>query len=449
MNVQQNLRGERKRMNDSAVPSEEKGYFEQVPSAFGDPVKVDPLMEQYPEIEKYKEITSNDNYEKISIKPVGRRFSENRYRAIVENSMDNIYICEAKTGRIIESNRSMQQLLGYSEEEMLNLSAFDFLDHPKKNIERYIGMVLEEGHLRVRNRRYRRKDGSLVDIEATCVLIREDGKDLLCVVSRDITERIKHERMLVDERNRAEFYLDILCHDIGNLHQGIAGFVKLCKEFEGDPYRSRNCIENIDALSLKSVNLSNNLKILAGIGLSPGNLVKIDPNRMILSSIKSVRSSIPWKKPVFKVDIPYNISIAANPVIERAFYNVIHNAVKYQTDLDPKVMIIGQKTEDGYLRISIKDRGYGIPHSLRTEVLNRDNLRKKHGGLGLLVVRTLVEKSGGLVWIEDREGGKGTVVVIELPISDYLYEKSKQDDYKENESLQNQKRYSSLPIQYL
>ena len=168
----------------------------------------------------------------ISLGPDTSQYSERRYRAIIENSMDNIYICEARTGRIIEANESMQKLLGYSEEEMIGLRVFDFLDHPQDNVEGHIQTILDKGSLKIRNRRYRRKDGSIVDIEASCCLIKENGMDLLCVISRDVSDRIAREKMLVEERNRAELYLDILNHDIGNLHQGILGFVKLSKHFK-------------------------------------------------------------------------------------------------------------------------------------------------------------------------------------------------------------------------
>lgn len=441
-------RGERKRMDNSAVPSEERGYFEQVDPPFVKPTGADPLMEHYSGKDKDGEFSSCGPYEKNTIGSRGEVIHDKRYRAIVENSMDNIYICDAKTGKIIESNRSMQQLLGYSEEEMLELSAFDFLDHSKENIERHIGIVLEEGYLKVRNRRYRRKDGSLVDIEATCVLIRENDRELLCVVSRDITDRIEYERMLCEERNRAEFYLDILCHDIGNLHQGIVGFVKLCKEFEEDPKRAKKCIENIEALSLKSINLSNNLKTLAGIGISQDKKIEIDLNRIIKSSINTVRSSIPWKEPIFEVDMPEKVYITANPAIEFALYNVIHNAVRYQLDLDPLVQITCRETGKGYIRITVLDKGSGIPHSLRKEILNRDNLSKKHGGLGLLVVRTLVEKSDGEVRIKEGERGQGTVIEIELPLS-MTYNNNSDRGKISKRTVRRYDRANMMPVQYL
>ncbi|MDG6225001.1 MAG: PAS domain-containing sensor histidine kinase [Candidatus Thermoplasmatota archaeon] len=345
------------------------------------------------------------------------KYHETRYRAIVENSMDNIYICDADSGRVIESNGSMQRLLGYSRGEMERMTVFDFLDHPKDDVKAFIQRIFEKGTLKIKDRRYRRKDGSLVDIEATCCAIDEGGRRLLCVVSRDMREIKEYEKKLVEERNRAELYLDILGHDIGNLHHGIMGFVGLCKQFEGDPEKLGCYINSIDSLTMRSVHLVQNLNYLSSIASQPEELVEIDPGAVISSCIETVRGSIPWKAPVFEVDMPSDITVMADPNIEHAFYNILHNAVKYQDPQMPLIKITSRETGDGYLLIRVRDFGRGIPPSMQREVLNRTDLKKKHGGLGLSVVRALVDRSAGNVWIEDPNDGKGgVIVVIELPV---------------------------------
>lgn len=380
------------------------------------PSMMESIVEECPVMEQESDApVTYDSYDIVSLG--GQRGDQinDRYRAIVENSMDNIYICEVGTGKIIESNSSMRELLGYSDDEMDELTVFDFIDHPRYNIEGYIRLIQEKGHLRIRNRRYRRKDGSLVDIEATCSLLKEDDRTLLCVVSRDMTEILEHERMLVEERNRAEFYLDVLSHDIGNLHQGILGFVKMCKKYDGDQNRSRSCIDNIDILTMRSVHIVNNLKVLSRIEDEQADMVGLYPEPLIRTCINMVKTSIPSKEPSFVIDIPKK-RILADPNIKYAFYNIIHNAVKYQVAERPEVRISARESLDGYLRFSIKDHGRGIPFSLRSEIFKREQLNKKHGGLGLSVAGSLVQRSRGMIWIENLDDPGGTVVVIKLPM---------------------------------
>lgn len=409
---------ERIHMDEATVPPyDSECYQNEVSPKIEQMDLVERMSVQYPEIDGEQEAYFNSPYIMTSIETNRSHYSENRYRAIIENSMDNIYICEARSGRIIETNESMRKLLGYSKEEMIGLRVFEFLDHPVENVEGHIQTILKKGTLKISDRRYRRKDGTLVDIEASCCVIREKDQDLLCVVSRDVSYRIEREKKLVEERNRAEFYLDILNHDIGNLHQGIMGFVKMCKYYQEDPYKTKSLIGSIDTLTMRSVHMANNLKILAKIGTDPNEIKDFEPNRLIKSCIKSVREAIPLKDPDFKIDISEKRMILADKDIEYAFYNVIQNAVKYQDTDEPVVEIFGRESRTDTIRISVSDKGCGIPISLREEVLNRDSLNKKHGGLGLSVVRSLVDRSGGSVWIKDPKEGKGTVMVIELPLA--------------------------------
>ncbi len=403
-------------MEEVAAPTKDSGGYD-ISQNKEQKALVERMSVQYPEIDGEQEANVYSPHKVISFGSYESRYNEKRYRAIIENSMDNIYICDAETGMVIETNESMQKLLGYSKEEMIGLRVFDFLDHPQDNVEEHIQTILEKGSLKIRNRRYRRKDGTLVDIEASCCLVKENGRDLLCVISRDVSDRIRREKNLVEERNRAEFYLDILNHDIGNLHQGIMGFVKMCKYYEEDPYKTKSLIGSIDTLTMRSVHMANNLKILAKVGMYSNNMTDFEPNRLIKSCIETVREALPLKDPDFKIDIPVKRMILANPNIEYAFYNVLHNAVKYQDTDEPIVEIYGRESGTDTVRIFVKDKGCGIPVSLLEEVLNRDSLNKKHGGLGLSVVRSLVDSSGGSVWIEDQEKEKGTLIVIELPLT--------------------------------
>jgi PAS domain S-box-containing protein len=347
------------------------------------------------------------------------RYSKTRFKAIIENSMDNIYICDSETGRIIETNRSMRSLLGYTSEELHNMSVYDILDHSDNDVDAHIGMVLENETLKISSRRYKKKDGSVVDIEATCSVLEENSRKLLCVISKDVSDRIRRDRMLIEERNRAELYLDILNHDIGNLHQGILGFIKLCRHHEGDQGRLNWYLQCIDDLTMRSVHLARNLKTLTNIKMDTPNIISIDPATMVSSCIGSVKKSIPMKDPEVIVDMPNGKKILAIEGIDFAFYNVIHNAVKYQNEKKPVVEITASETSDGFLIISVKDRGRGIPLSLQTEVFNREELNKKHGGLGLSVVRSLVEISGGKVWIEGNVGENGTNMMIQLKMVNY------------------------------
>jgi PAS domain S-box-containing protein len=61
--------------------------------------------------------------------------SEERYRAVMEQSVEAIYLYDAQTKRVLESNAAFQKMMGYSEEELLGMRIYDFIDHHVEDID--------------------------------------------------------------------------------------------------------------------------------------------------------------------------------------------------------------------------------------------------------------------------------------------------------------------------
>jgi PAS domain S-box-containing protein len=124
------------------------------------------------------------------------RESEERYRAVVEQAAEGIFLFEAATGDVLESNAAFRELLGYTTGELLRTRIYDFIAHDRESIDSNIRLILSEGSRFVGERRYRCKDGSLVDVAVTASLISYGGKKVICTVIRDVTERVAAFRLL-------------------------------------------------------------------------------------------------------------------------------------------------------------------------------------------------------------------------------------------------------------
>jgi PAS domain S-box-containing protein len=122
--------------------------------------------------------------------------SEERYRTVVEQAADCIFLVDAHSGAILETNAAFERLLGYGEEEALDLTVYDLAAHDRESEERNVRRALREGSLSVGERSYRRKDGSLLDVEVGISAMRQAGLEVLCVVAHDITERKETENSL-------------------------------------------------------------------------------------------------------------------------------------------------------------------------------------------------------------------------------------------------------------
>ena len=117
--------------------------------------------------------------------------SERRYRTVVKQAAEGIFIVDIDTKLILEANAAYRNLLGYTAQDMLGLglTLYDVVAHDRKSIDLYLAQIQEEGVHFIGERRHRRKDGSLVDVEVSSSVISYGGGEALCVIVHDITER--------------------------------------------------------------------------------------------------------------------------------------------------------------------------------------------------------------------------------------------------------------------
>jgi PAS domain S-box-containing protein len=121
------------------------------------------------------------------------RQSERLYRTVIEQARENIFLVDVETRRIVESNPAFRRTLGYAEEELEGMTLYDIVAADRESIDRNVRRVLEQKGHSIGERKYRRKDGSLADIEVSASIILRDGRETLCVVAHDVTERKKNE----------------------------------------------------------------------------------------------------------------------------------------------------------------------------------------------------------------------------------------------------------------
>lgn len=132
-----------------------------------------------------------------------RRESQERYRAVVEQASEGILLFEIDAGRIVDANQSTLTLLGYTREELLDLTIFDIVSHDPSTIRANIARTVAQSHAPIGERLYIRKDGSMVDVEVAATCITVAGRQVLSVIIRDITERKRAQEALQRERNFA------------------------------------------------------------------------------------------------------------------------------------------------------------------------------------------------------------------------------------------------------
>jgi len=136
----------------------------------------------------------NDMLMALEASQVKQRESQERYQKVIEQASEGIFLADAANKRILEVNSALCRLLGYSRFELLNLSVYDIVPYSVDQMNNLAERMRSQKQVGPEEINYRRADGSLVDVEITTTTILTQGREVFCVVVRDITERLAAER---------------------------------------------------------------------------------------------------------------------------------------------------------------------------------------------------------------------------------------------------------------
>lgn len=136
------------------------------------------------------------------------RESEERYRAVVEQSAEGIFLVDVISRRILEANSAYLNLLGYTNEEILKLTIYEIVPIDREIIDSRIERVLREKHLYIRESQHLRQDGSFVYVSISISLISYRGRKVLCMVVHNLTEHKLAQEALQNSEARLRLTLE-------------------------------------------------------------------------------------------------------------------------------------------------------------------------------------------------------------------------------------------------
>ncbi len=157
------------------------------------------------------------------------REREERFRAVVEQSGDGIYMMDVLTLEVVECNEAFCRITGYTMDDARELTAFNLIVDEYSAINRRVSAILTSNDPNSDERTYRRRDGSTIDVLASASLISYGGKRAICTIIRDISDRKKMER----EREELIKELQAALSNIRTL-SGLIPICSNCKKIRDD-----------------------------------------------------------------------------------------------------------------------------------------------------------------------------------------------------------------------
>lgn len=233
----------------------------------------------------------------------------------------------------------------------------------------------------------------------------------------------RQEEELVETKAEAEFYLDLMSHDIRNLTQIGVGYIELALE-SPDAGEIRSLMEKAQEALQGTADIVDNVRKLQEVQQRKAENKVVNLSE-VLSCLLSRYTISTSREITINLKTMPRSEVWANDLVIDVFSNLINNAIKHSDPKKPltvdirldRVMNIGTNS----IRCTIEDNGPGISSRAKNNIFMRFQRgdTKAHGkGLGLHIARTLVEDYGGKIWVEDRMPGdysKGARFVVVLP----------------------------------
>lgn len=368
------------------------------------------------------------------------RTSEIRYRRLFESARDGILILNAASLKITDVNPFMMELLGYSHDEFMGKELWEIgLFSDKAASQQAFRELQLNGYLRYEDLPLQTTDGKLREVEFVSNVYDEDRHPVIQCNIRDITERKHAEeergRLLASaQAARAEAdtansikdeFLATVSHELRTPLTSILGWSQLLVSGKLDEQESKRALETILRNARAQREIIDDLLDISRIitGKLRLEVHSVEMDRIIEAVVEGVRPAADARKIDLRTAIDQGIGrISGDPDrLQQIIWNLLSNAIKF-TPEGGRVEVRLQR-HDSDVEITISDTGQGIDPELLLHVFDRfrqfdSSSRRRHGGLGLglSIVRQLVELHGGTVTAESPGAGGGTTFKVMLPV---------------------------------
>jgi PAS domain S-box-containing protein len=346
--------------------------------------------------------------------------SEAKYEQLVNRLPEMVFEIDTK-GKIVFANSRATEILGYSKEEFENnfdanrLVAPEDVERSKRNMK-----ILFSGKIRNSNEYiFMKKDGERFLVLLNSVPIIKENKVIgargLVI---DITERKNMEKKMKENERIMTIgqIAGMVGHDIRNPLQAIAGELYLAKQDMAKAPDNDHTKEATESLSFIQTQLDYINKIVSDLQ---------DYARPLQPDITETELTGLIHQILETISFPENITLLVETngclqcrtdqmFIRRALTNLVNNAIQAMPDGGD--LKIGTHKKESKITITIADTGRGIPEEVKAKLFTPMVTTKAKGqGLGLAVVKRLIEALNGSITFESQEG-KGTKFTIQLPL---------------------------------
>ena len=357
---------------------------------------------------------------------VALKQSEQNFRNTFESSSEGLNIVSTITGRFIEVNQAMCDMFGYTREEMLELFPNDLgAPEDKEKQSEALKILMSGGKIENHEGKRVKKDGSYFHALISAQPLTWKDEQVFLGSIRDISRIKEYQEQIKAKNKEIREFTDVITHDLRNPLAAIKNIYTL---FKHDKDMCKLSMEGQEILTMGNNSINYMQELLEDLldcakleaGIQNIECEEINIWELVDTVAQRLMPQIHEKNITVTRDVDGHV-YADKKGLTKVFMNLIGNAIKYIGDTpDPQIIISSQLLKDDTeYHLSVKDNGLGIPRQIQNEIFNKFkrgvNVSAIKGtGMGLSIVKGVVEAHGGKVWLESKEG-EGTHVYFTLP----------------------------------
>ena len=351
--------------------------------------------------------------------------------SLLLNIPDAIYFKDAR-GRFIRMNQGMATRLGLNDpREAVGRTAFELPDEDfAKELHQRDEAVLRTGEVQAYSLEQRTRADGTEDWDLVTRLPLRDTLDRIVgiiVIFRNVTEQKRAEEKAREAVRRRDQFLAMLSHELRNPLGAIVTATGLLRS--NSPSAQKNPERLLGVLDRQSQQMARLLDDLLEASRVTQNKIElrktvVDLRTVIRDTVDALRSQVDARALNLSLELAEEpLYILGDPArLQQIHANLLSNAAKY-TPRGGSIAIEAKKV-DGEVQVRVNDTGVGIPKNMLDSVFDlfvqsNRTLERAAGGLGvgLTLVRSLVGMHGGRVAAKSDGEGKGSEIVVRLPLA--------------------------------
>lgn len=345
--------------------------------------------------------------------------------AIIENVPSVLFVKDGKELRFTEFNKAGRELIGVSYEEMIGKNDADRF--PKEQAEFFISTerdILDKGELQIiEAEEIETVSGKKILYTKKVPIVLSDNRKFLLGISEDITERKETEEQrerlvdrLTDSNIELERFAYVASHDLQEPLRMIRSFstklqTHIAASLENDE-KGQRYFKYVTEGAERAQNLIQDILNFSSISHDAEQHQPVDINLLVHVIRKNLLSNQEeFEGSITTDEMPY---VSGNKTqLYQLLQNLIVNGLKYRKpNINPHVHVGIEESYDQW-KFSIKDNGIGIEERHFNKIF--DIFRRLHRkeeyvgtGIGLAICKKIVERHGGEIWVESKEGEGST-----------------------------------------